>query len=66
MQVMVNGEPRDVRAGLTLSELLEAEGEPASHVLVELNGQYLSARECRERILAGGDRVEIIHPAFGG
>ena len=66
MHLLVNGERREVRSGLTIKELLDQDGEPASHVLVEVNGEYLPARQCGDRVLVDGDRVEIIHPAYGG
>jgi thiamine biosynthesis protein ThiS len=66
MHLVVNGERREVRRGLTIKELLDQDGEPAHHVLVEVNGTYLPTREYGERVLVDGDRVEIIRPAYGG
>ena len=62
----VNGETKDVPEALTIAALLEREGEPINHVLVEVNGEYCPARACAGRILAEGDAVEIIRPAVGG
>lgn len=61
----VNGEEREVPEGATILELLEADGEPREHVLVEVNRQYVP-RPAYARRLAAGDRIEVIHPAFGG
>jgi thiamine biosynthesis protein ThiS len=66
MLVFVNGERRDIRSGMTIQELLDQDHEPAHHVLVEINGEYLPSRICGARIIVDGDRVEIIHPAYGG
>jgi sulfur carrier protein len=66
MRLTVNGETRQFRDGMSITELLEQEREPAGHVLVEVNGEYLPARLYVARMLADGDRVEIIHPAYGG
>ncbi len=66
MRLTVNGEERDVPGPLTLADLLEREGEPINHVLVEVNGEYFPARRCASRVLVDGDNVEIIRPAVGG
>ncbi len=66
MRLIVNGLERQVRLGLTVAELLTAEQEPRDHVLVEVNGAYVTAGEYEDRVLQAGDRVEIILPAYGG
>lgn len=66
MRLIVNGEPREIPDGTTLAALLEREGEPINHVLVEVNGEYFPARKCATRLLVEGDQVEIIRPAVGG
>jgi thiamine biosynthesis protein ThiS len=66
MRVRVNGDDQQLSDGITVADLLEQEGEPIRHVLVEVNGEYLPARLCGDRVLAEGDQVEIIRPAFGG
>lgn len=66
MRLFVNGLEQDVPEELTVAQLLEAEGEPTDHVVVEINGIYLPVRQYTSRVLQDGDRVEIILPAFGG
>ncbi len=66
MRVIVNDEERQIPDGTTVAQFLELEGEPAGHVFVEVNGEHLPQRRHAERVLAEGDRVEIIHPASGG
>ena len=46
--------------------LLEQEGEPVTHVLVELNGRHLLQHDYPTTILEENDRVEVILPAAGG
>jgi len=65
MLLVVNGVSREVRDELTVAELLAEERVAQEQVLVEVNGRVLPAGEHR-RVLADGDRVEIIRPAFGG
>ncbi len=66
MFLLVNGERREVRSSLTIRDLLDEDREPELHVLIEVNGEYLPTRYCLDRVLSDGDRVEIIHPAYGG
>ena len=57
---------RDTGSGMAIADLLRQEGEPASHVLVEVNRTFVSPGEHQDRVLVEGDDVEIILPAFGG
>ena len=66
MVIVVDGERREVRDGLTVRALLEEERTPAWHVLVEVNGVYLPLRRGEDREIVDGDRLEIIFPAVGG
>lgn len=66
MVIVVNGERREVRDGLSVRALLDEERMPAPHVLVEVSGEDLPLRRGEDREMADGDRVEIILPAVGG
>ena len=66
MQLIVDGQERALPDGLTVLGLLESEGLPAAHVLVEVNGAYLPPSAYADRVLRAGDSVEVILPAFGG
>ena len=66
MRVTLNGLPRELADGCSVAELLELEGEPADHVVVEVNGLFVPLGEHATRRLAAGDRIEVILPAFGG
>lgn len=66
MKITVDGAPVEVRDGLTVAALLQQQGEPADHVLVEINQIFVPPAEHTTRVLAQGDEVEIILPAFGG
>ena len=65
MRVTVNGRERELAAGSSVRDLLLLDGEPVGHVVVEVNREYLPRDQYGVR-LREGDRVEIIHPAFGG
>ena len=62
----VNGQPRWIAPGCTIERLLEEEGEPADHVIVEVNGRFVPSGDHKTRVLLEGDNVELVLPAFGG
>lgn len=66
IRVTVNGQARQFQAGAKVRAILEAEGECAGHVLVEVNRRYVPARMYDSWDVNDGDDVELILPAFGG
>jgi thiamine biosynthesis protein ThiS len=66
MRVILDGMEHEVPEGMTVLRLLEQEGEPLNHVLVELNGRHLPPHEYPLTTLQENDRVEVILPAAGG
>ncbi|MCR4412446.1 MAG: sulfur carrier protein ThiS [Thermoguttaceae bacterium] len=66
MQIVVNGQARDVPEGTTVADLLADLGLDAHIVAVERNFQVVPrARHATER-LAQGDRLEIVTLVGGG
>ncbi|TLY15181.1 MAG: sulfur carrier protein ThiS [Nitrospirae bacterium] len=66
MQILVNGERREVAVGTTVGDLLrELEIRP-DRVAVEVNLEVLDRQEFTHRGLREGDRVEIISFMGGG
>jgi sulfur carrier protein len=66
MRLTVNGEQRDVPAGLSvrgLVELLELTDGP---VAVERNGEVVPRAEHVSTMLAEGDVLEVVHFVGGG
>jgi thiamine biosynthesis protein ThiS len=66
MHVSVNGEKKDTKGAKTVAELIGRYRMPAQSVLIEHNGLALHRREWGERVLAEGDRIEIIRVVAGG
>ncbi len=66
MKIMINGEPRSLAATTTLVDLLETEGLGERRVAVEVNGEIVPRSQHVDRILAEGDKVEIVHALGGG
>lgn len=64
--IELNGERRSIQSGATVRELLEVELRIAGErVAVELN-RALLPRAQWDRVLAGGDRLEIVTFVGGG
>jgi sulfur carrier protein len=66
MQVLVNGQPRQLDDGATVAALL-AELEVAQpHVAVELNLEVVPRARHAETVIRDGDRLEVVTLVGGG
>lgn len=66
MQVQVNGELRAIEEGITLEALIRNLGVDPAVVAAEVNGEVLSRDAFPGRVLAEGDRVELVRMVGGG
>ncbi len=66
MELMVNGEKREVSHGATVSTLLESLQVMPERVVVEVNLTILKRAEHAGTILQEGDQVEIVRFVGGG
>ena len=66
MDITLNGEPRTLDPDTTVIALLQAEGLAGRRVAVEVNGEIVPRSRHDARLLAEGDRVEIVHALGGG
>ncbi|MCB9744544.1 MAG: sulfur carrier protein ThiS [Alphaproteobacteria bacterium] len=66
MKLHVNGQPQEVDAGLHLAALLEQLQQPLAAVAVAVNLEVVPKGRYAERLLAEGDRVEIVRAVGGG
>jgi sulfur carrier protein len=66
IELKVNGQQRDVAAGLTVAQLLESLEVTTRHVAVELNREVVPRAEHASRTLAAGDELEIVTLVGGG
>jgi len=66
ISIIVDGFPERVPAGLGLPELIERQRAQHKELVVEVNGRFVHPGDYPGLILRDGDRVELIHPAFGG
>ena len=66
IRVSVNGEPRQVRAGSSIAEMLGEIGIDAAKVAVERNLEIVPRSTFREVVAGAGDKFEIVHFVGGG
>ena len=66
MDLVINGEPQQLPAPLTVAALLEARGLAGRRVAVERNGEIVARSRHAETLLAAGDRIEIVVAVGGG
>ncbi|MEW6729779.1 MAG: sulfur carrier protein ThiS [Acidobacteriota bacterium] len=66
MQILLNGELREVPQDCMLPQLLEQLGLKATRIAIELNRQILRQPDWPHTQLREGDRIEIVHFVGGG
>lgn len=66
IDIIVNGEPKQVEASLTISELIVNYKLSLQTVIVELGGDILSKDVYGKTTLKSGDNVELIQFVGGG
>ena len=65
MRIILNGEPRDVRATL-LNDILAELGHCGAKVATAVNEDFVQARDRAGMVLSEGDRLEVVAPMQGG
>ena len=66
MRLLINGEERELAAGLTLADLLADLNMKPDRVAVERNGEIVPRNQWASTILGEHDRLEIVHFVGGG
>ncbi len=66
MEIVVNGEARNVRENTTLKELVGEMGFLEKPVVCEVNLSIISRKDWEATILSAGDAVEVIGFVGGG
>ena len=66
MKIILNGNPHEIAAPVTLTALLTEIGLAGKPVVVELDEQAVFPRDYPETTVADGSRLEIVMLAAGG
>ena len=66
MRVYVNGDPRELSAPISLTELITQLDLPAARIAVELNRAVVRRSDWSTTVLHDDDRIEIVHFVGGG
>lgn len=67
MYITVAGEKKEVKDGLTLPELIQAENvEMPEYVTVSINDEFVPSEEKDTTVLKDGDNVEFLYFMGGG
>jgi len=66
MQILVNGESRELRDGLSVMGLVEMLGFAGRRIAVEVNLEIVPQSSYQSSFLHEGDRVEIVQAIGGG
>jgi thiamine biosynthesis protein ThiS len=66
MTVMLNGEQRECREGITLADLVMELGLGARRIAVEVNRTIIPRDEYATCRLQSDDQIEIVHFVGGG
>jgi sulfur carrier protein len=65
-RITVNGAARPLPAAGSLAAVLEEAGLAGRPVAVEVDGMVVARNRCHERLLQGGERIEIVTFVGGG
>ncbi|GMR16858.1 MAG: sulfur carrier protein ThiS [Gammaproteobacteria bacterium] len=66
MQIIINGEQRNVLDGLTAEQLVEDMDIVGKRIAMEVNLEIVPRSCYAEHTFEAGDRVEIVHAVGGG
>ena len=66
VEILVNGETRELKAGTTVEELVRELGLVPDRLAIEYNLHILKKKHWAATALAQGDRLEIVHFVGGG
>ncbi|MEL6325034.1 MAG: sulfur carrier protein ThiS [Pseudomonadota bacterium] len=66
MRIILNGEPRDVPPGTTLSDLVLTLGPDPRGIAIERNREIVPKSQHGAVVLADGDQLEVVQFVGGG
>lgn len=66
MEIRLNGEPRRIAAGCSLSDLIRSLGLEPERLAIEVNLEIVRKPDWPKRRISPGDTIEIVHFVGGG
>jgi len=67
VKITLNGFPEEIQGSeVTIQDLLDQSQEDDPAVIVEVNGRFVYRKDFKTFKIGEGDRIEFIHPSFGG
>ena len=66
MTIIVNGEPADLREGLTVADVVASRAGELRRVAVAVNADVVPRSAWATTVLRDGDAVEVLSPVAGG
>jgi sulfur carrier protein len=66
MIVVVNGEKKELREGITVSELLDELGIKDKTMATAIDMQVVKKEDWDKRVIKDGEKVEFLHFVGGG
>jgi thiamine biosynthesis protein ThiS len=67
LKILFNGFPEEFTVSeLTVQDLLDRTSEDDPAIIIEINGRFVYRKDFKTTKINEGDRVEFIHPSFGG
>jgi len=66
MQIIINGEAREVTEGLTAAQLVEQLALSGRRLAMEINREILPRSQYAQHRLQAGDKIEIVQAIGGG
>lgn len=66
MTVTINGDPREIPTGLTVSKMIEHLGLHPQLIVVEHNREILDRKQFEQTAVTEGDVFELVHFVGGG
>ena len=66
MQIILNGQARELPEGSTLAQALSSFGFEASEVAVAIDTAFVPRSQYASRVLMEGEQLEVLAPVQGG
>lgn len=66
MTIVLNGEPKEIAAKLSVAALLDELGLAPERLAIEVNRRIIRRADWPSTTLAEGDKVEVVHFVGGG